>query len=69
MADERKKKRRVCTAQGESEMGKEEGDLKRGHVRVLNECDRSHQGALDRIRAEPCTVSACVMWAFALEQT
>jgi hypothetical protein len=53
-------------------MGKEEGDLKRGHVRVLNECDRSHQGALNRIRAEPCTMSACVMcvmWAFALEQT
>jgi hypothetical protein len=37
---------------------KEEGDLKRGHVRDLNACVRSHT----------CR-GVCVMWASALEQT
>jgi hypothetical protein len=43
---------------------REESGPKIGHVRVLNVCDQSHQGAFDSIRAR-----MCVMWASALEQT
>ena len=31
-------------------------DLKKGHVRPLNVCARSHHGALDLTRAEACIV-------------
>jgi hypothetical protein len=39
--------------------GEGESDLKRGHVRVLNTCDRSHS----------CSVCVNEKWASALEQT
>jgi hypothetical protein len=42
----------------------EESDLKKSHVRLLNECDRSHLSALDHIHA-----SVCVKWASAFEPT
>jgi hypothetical protein len=64
-----------CTALRENEGGRGKVTLKKGHVRVLNKCTRSYQGALDRTRAEPCTAcgmhpcSECVYWVPALEQT
>jgi hypothetical protein len=33
---------------------KEKDDLKRGHVRDLNACDRSYQSAFDRMRVGMC---------------
>ena len=40
----------------EGEKKREKRDLKKGHVKPLSECTQSHQGALDRTRAEFCTV-------------
>jgi hypothetical protein len=48
---------------------RKESDLKRGHVRVLNECARSHSSRTMHNVWCTCTASVCVMWASALEQT
>jgi hypothetical protein len=56
MWEMREKWEKGCMVQGENEMGKGENDLKRGHVRPLNECARSHQGACDHTRAKACTM-------------
>jgi hypothetical protein len=51
--------RRVCTAVGKSEEGRRKSDLKEGHVRAKNECDRTYVSVCDRIHA----VCVCVKWA------
>jgi hypothetical protein len=42
--------------------GRRENDLKEGHVRAKNACDRSYVSAFDRIRAK----GVCVKWALRL---
>jgi hypothetical protein len=65
MMREKKKKEGAVWCRAGIRERKEKDDLKRGHVRDLNACNRSYSCALDHI----CAKFVCVMWASALEQT
>jgi hypothetical protein len=56
---EERKRRRGCTVLWRSEGEEGKNDLKEGHVRAKNACDRTYISAFDRILAK----GVCVKWA------
>jgi hypothetical protein len=52
VTEKREKWGRGCTALWRSEEGRRKNDLKAGHMRAKNECDRTYLSAFDHIRAE-----------------